>query len=127
MRRDPLDPTLQDQPALRDLLAVVGEFLGNIVDRVPDRDRYHALCCAYLIGVVDRELAHDGARDLAHRIKTFNGGQRALPEAIRALAAEIRSGDCDGRWDETFAIVLEHVIEKVRVSKPEHLDPLHRE
>ncbi|MSR15169.1 MAG: hypothetical protein EXR86_11520 [Gammaproteobacteria bacterium] len=119
--------TLQDQPPVPGIMRVVREFLESIIDQVPDADRYHAMCCVYLMNVAERELAVDPvAPELKQRIDAFLGEIRPLPDAIQEFSVGLREGRCDARWDETFALVLAQVVAKVQVSKPDHLQPIHR-
>jgi hypothetical protein len=118
----------QDQPALSDILRVVREYIEGIIERVPDEDRYHAMCCVYLMSVAERELiAQEPDTELNARLHSLLGDASPKPIAIHELATRIRAGRCDAAWDETFALVLDQVINKVRVSKPDHLHPMHRE
>lgn len=118
----------QDEPGLTELLRTVREFLEKVTDELEDQDRYHALCASYLLSIAERELALGEAIDHAEqaRLTAFLGQSLALPDGYRRLAADIRAGSCDARWDEAVQLVLAHVVDKVRVSKPEYLDPLHR-
>lgn len=119
----------QDQPGFGEILRIVREYLESIVDKVPDEDRYHAMCCAYLMTVAEREHAVDGADavSLKQRADALLDACLPYPASVGLLAQRIREGACDTRWDDTFALVLAQVVNKVRVSKPEHLHQLHRE
>ncbi len=119
----------QDLPQLTELVRTVREFVDDITDRVPDKDRYHAMCASYLLAVAERELGAGAALNAAEeeRLAAFCGKPVILPEAYNELAQAIRVGRHDANWDETFALVFAHVSNKVRVSKPEHLDAMHRE
>jgi Domain of unknown function (DUF6285) len=119
----------QDQPGIAEILRVVREYLDKIVERVPIEDRYHAMCCQYLMTVAEREIAAESrdSDDFKARLDAFLGQTMPVSDAIRELANRIRTGQCDSTWDDTFSLVLDQVISKVRVSKPEHLDPMHRE
>ena len=119
----------QDLPDLPELLRTVREYLDDITDKVPDKDRYHAMCSSYLLAVAERELkvGVDFNRDEERRLADFLGRPVVLPAGYAALGREIRAGSHDADWDTVFALVLAHVINKVNVSKPEHLDAMHRE
>jgi hypothetical protein len=117
-----------DQPALPDLLRVVREYLEHVQDQVPDRERYHALCCAYLLAVAEREVTQ--GRALADASAARIAGYLGMPPgggASRALADALRAGRLDEDWDGAFALVLAQVVDKVRISRPDYLDPMHRE
>ncbi len=119
----------QDQPSLPDILRVVRDFIEQIKEDVPDKDRYHAMCCSYLLSVAEREISDDAR--LADKkndvLCTFLGRPMVPLAATRALAAGLREGRFDEQWDKVTELVLHHVIDKVMVSKPEHLNAIHRE
>jgi hypothetical protein len=119
---------LQDQPDIPEILRSVREFITEISDGLDDQQRYHALCANYLLTIVEREVALGRGMDEAAeaRLQAFLGATVPLPELSARLCAAIRSGECDTRWDETVALVMDQVIAKVRVTKPDHLDPMHR-
>lgn len=129
MSADTATDTGMDQPDLPDLLRVVREYLEHIQGQVPDHERYHALCCAYLLAVAEREITQ--GRPLVAASTARLGGYLGLPpqsgSVTRALAEALRSGHLDADWDGAFAQVLAQVIDKVRISRPEHLHPMHRE
>jgi len=109
----------QDQPSLIEILRVVREFIDDSKDALPEKDRYHALCCSYLLALAEREVA-------AGALPGARASEAATTDARRELAVRVRAGECDADWDRTFERVLHDVIEKVRISKPEHLDAMHR-
>lgn len=112
----------RDAPELPEILRTAREFIDEITDRLSGQDRYHALCTSYLLAVAERELADGPAIDQAERAAFSEwAGDTAT------LAAQIRSGALDAQWDRLFPQLLTHVINKVRISKPEHLHPMHRE
>jgi hypothetical protein len=111
----------RDAPELPEILRTVREFIEEITGRLNGQDRYHAMCANYLLAVAERELAQGPAVDAAEQAAFAH-----LPGNKAALAAQIRSGEFDAQWDELFPLMLNHVINKVRISKPEHLHPMHR-
>ena len=111
----------RDQPGVEEILVTVREFIDEITDRLDGIDRYHAMCSSYLLGVAQRELMHGGAADAADALALAG-----LPQEAGELAARLRQGEFDAQWDALLPRMLEHVINKVRISKPEHLDPLHQ-
>lgn len=119
----------QDLPTLTDLLRVVREFIEEVKDTVPDKDRYHALCCIHLLSIAEREIAQGAHLDAeaAGALGAFLGERHDPAAASRALAQGLRAGHFDARWDEVAPLVLRTVIDKVRVVKPDHLHPMHRE
>lgn len=117
----------QDNPAFAELLRTVREFIDDITPKLEGQDRYHGLCASYLLSITEREGALGEAidREEAAALAAFNGTRAPLPEAWAALAGDIRRGQCDERWDELMTLVTRHVVNKVRVSKPDHLHPMH--
>jgi len=118
----------QDNPSIPELLRTVREFIEEITPKLEGQDRYHALCTSYLVSIVERELAYGGAidRDEQAALRGFTGRDEPLAAGYSALAREIRAGTHDARWDALATLLLEHVANKVRVSKPDHLHPMHR-
>ncbi len=118
----------QDHPPLGELLRTVREFIDDITPKLDGQDRYHGLCAAYLVSIVERELTQGGAldRDEAATLIAFNGTSSALPDAYAELAGQIRRGQHDQRWDKLMALIIQHVVNKVSVSKPDYLHAMHR-
>ena len=121
-----------DAPDLPGLLDAVKEFVTEITPRLTGRDRYHALCSVYLLEIAQRELSeweHQATADDA-RIRALtgaaDGGAASAREARADLCALIRRGDFDSSLDQLHAELLAHVVDKVRVSKPDVLAELHR-
>lgn len=98
------------RPSTPDLVRVVSDFLEQIGPRLESGDRYQSLVCRHILGMVERELTGEPLTD--------------IDEA--ALAAAIRAGARDGDWDATFAAVLDRTIERLKITKPDHLAPEHR-
>jgi len=117
-----------DLPELRDILRVVREFIEHVTDSVPAKDRYHALCCSYLLSIAERELAQDGQIPPAtHQLLHDFLGACDPAAATGLLSENLQAGRYDERLDEVLPLVLRLVIDKVRMTKPEHLAPLHQE
>ena len=118
----------QDRPDLGDLLSTVQSFVERITPKLAGEDRYHAQVAAYLLAICGREIAVPaGAAEVERRmIADFLGRDGDLPELTQALSAEIRSGACDARWDDTLALVLDRTVAKVAVVRPDHLAAEHR-
>ena len=111
----------RDQPGVEEILLTVREFIEDITDRLDGIDRYHALCASYLLAVAQREVVHGSAADAADA-----AALAGLPQDPVELAARLRKGDFDDQWDALLPRMLEHVVNKVRISKPEHLEPMHQ-
>jgi hypothetical protein len=118
-----------DRPTLPELLRTVREFIDSVTTSVPDKDRYHALCASYLLAVAEREVSTPAALDEAERqaLERFMGETGSLTDLYDRFAIQLRDGRYDDRWDAALELILAQVIQKIRVSKPEYLHPMHRE
>lgn len=119
----------QDLPDLPDLLRTVRDFIDAMTPVVPDKDRYHAMCCSYLLAVAEREVT-GGARASQHMALALEAlGQNAgmSLDSTETLATRLREGALDAHWDAALEAVLTLVLARVRVSKPGHLHPMHQE
>lgn len=119
----------QNQPGLPDILREVRAFIDAVTPTVEEKDRYHAMCCSYLLAVAERELTLGEAAETemrAARAALAEASGIPLPDEV-ALAARLREGRLDAYWDAALESVLRQVIARVRISKPTHLDPLHEE
>jgi hypothetical protein len=111
----------RDQPDVIEILRTVKEFVDEITEQLGGQERYHAMCASYLLAIAERELILGPTLDANE-----HNAAGAFPDDVAELSARIRSGEFDSQWDGVFAFVLDHVIHKVRISKPEHLHPLHQ-
>jgi hypothetical protein len=113
----------QYQPDLNDLLHTVRAFLEDVGPRLGEGDRYQARVAAFLVGVAERELAGGEAADRAFeaRLGALLGFPGDIANLTGRLCEAIRSGELDGRWDETVALVLGDVVDKVKIVRPDHL------
>jgi hypothetical protein len=119
----------QDQPDIEEILTTVREFAENVARRSSGAERYDALCAAFLMGVVQRELDL-GERQDARQLTQLQGlidGQGNLAELYKVFGREVRSGGYDHSWQQAFEFALDQVIDKVRVTNPDHLEARHRE
>jgi hypothetical protein len=96
---------MQDRPDAPDLLAAVARYLAeDLLPHVPPRQRFQVRVAANACAIVAREWeAEVGRPDRAEQ---------------RELAAAIRAGEWDDRWDEVVALVTESVRAKVDVAHP---------
>ncbi|MFO7280837.1 MAG: DUF6285 domain-containing protein, partial [Thermoanaerobacterales bacterium] len=104
-----------DAPTAGQLVEAVREFLeGDVMAATEGRVRFHARVAARALAIVERELAAgDGpARALAERLAALGVADEA------ELAAAVRSGDLDDRWDEVVAAVAATVADKLAVANP---------
>lgn len=92
-------------PATPELLAAVAEFIEQIETRLDSGERYHALVCRHLLAMVQRELTEEPLPD----------------EDEAALAAAIRAGGHDGEEETLLDTLLARTIDRVRITKPDHL------
>jgi hypothetical protein len=104
-----------DAPSAVELIEAVREFLeGDVTDATEGRVRFHARVAARALAIVERELASADrmAADHAARLAALGFASDA------ELAAAIRSGACDDRWDEVAAAVRATVADKLAVANP---------
>lgn len=118
----------QDLPDLPELLRTVREFIDEVTPQLDGRDRYHGLCASYLLTIAERELSLGSDIDAEERanLAQFIGMEAELGHGYATLARAIRSGRLDERWDQLMTLLMQHVVNKVRVTRPEHLHPMHR-
>ncbi len=104
-----------DAPTAGQLLEAVREFLeGDVMGATEGRVRFHSRVAAKALAIVERELAAGGGPSVAHadRLGALGFGSDA------ELAAGIRSGALDDRWDEVAAAVRATVADKLAVANP---------
>ncbi len=118
-----------DLPLLPDILRVVREYLDSIKDAVPEKDRYHAICCSHLLSIAEREVTQEPgfAVEAATALNRFLGKTLSLEEATLEFAHGLRAGAFDEQWENVSGLVLQSVIDKVMITKPDQLHPMHRE
>ena len=106
-----------DAPSAVELVEAVREFLeGEVMNATDGRVRFHARVAARALAIVERELAAGGGPAAAHARRLA-----ALGFASDAqLAAAIRSGRLDDRWDEVAAAVRATVADKLAVANPDY-------
>ena len=104
-----------DAPTAAQLVEAVREFLeGDVMAATEGRVRFHARVAGRVLAIVQRELeAGDGpARAHAARLAALGAADDA------ELAAAIRAGALDDRWDEVAAAVRATVADKLAVANP---------
>jgi hypothetical protein len=123
---------MQDRPTAAELLEALREFLErDVLTSLEGRRKFHTRVAINVVRILERELAGE---DAALRAEWERLGQPVTVEgtpardavegANRILAARIRSGDLDDRWDETLEAVRETVVDKLRIANPAWLaDP----
>jgi len=119
----------QDRPSINDLLLTVQKFLDDTGPTLTGEAKYHAQVSSYLLGICERELrlAGDFDRKEAAALQAFLKSDASLPEATETLCRNIRAGKYDGNWDALLDLVLAQTIDKVKVVRPGHLAPMHRD
>ena len=119
----------QDLPTLPDLLRTVRAYIDDITPRVPDADRYHAMCCSYLLAVAEREVLAGPAAEgrMTQALDALRATTGLAVGDAEALASALRAGSLDAHWTAAFDTVLALVRARVDISKPGHLHPMHQE
>jgi aminoglycoside phosphotransferase (APT) family kinase protein len=111
------DGAPHDAPTAGQLIEAVREFLeGDVMGATGGRVRFHARVAAKALAIVERELAAGDGLSQAHaaRLAALGYGTEA------DLAAAIRSGALDDRWDEVAAAVRVTVADKLVVANPSY-------
>ena len=118
----------QDNPDIHEILTTVREFAEGVASRTQGAERYDALCAAFLMGVVQRELNLGEQQDEAQqaRLQALLGCSGDLIELYRDFSARVRRGDYDQDWQPAFDFAFEQVVDKVRVTNPDYLEAEHR-
>lgn len=120
-----------DWPTLPEIITTVREYIDDLTPRLAAMDRYHALCALQLLDVAQRELnewqPRASADDASLRALAALGAEVPRDELTARLSAQIHAGLFDARMPELEAAMLQHVIAKVRVTKPGYLAAEHRE
>lgn len=100
--------------AVQLLEAVRGYLLGDVSDATEGRTRFHALVAANTLSTIAREitLSDELDRRRAGRLDALGFASE------RALAAAIRSGSLDDRFDEVSEAVMGSVIDRLAVNNP---------
>ena len=120
-----------DWPSLPELINTVRDYIDDLTPRLQGMDRYHALCSLQLLDVVQRELHEWTPRETPDdaRLRALGdlGPEVPRDELTARLSAQIHAGKFDQRMAELERAMLEHVMAKVRVTKPGLLAAEHRE
>jgi hypothetical protein len=109
---------MHDRPTMAELVEAVREFLERDVIAATDgRVQFHTRVAVNALGMVERELRDGPAQAAAHAERLAALGVASEAE----LAAAIRAGDLDDRYDEVKAAVWDTVRDKLRVANPKYL------
>ena len=108
-----------DRPTARELVEAVREFLErDVMAATEGRVQFHTRVAVNVLGTVQRELELGPEQAAAHHARLD-----ALGFADEAeLAAAIRSGSVDDRYDEIKSAVAATVKDKLTVANPKYLD-----
>ncbi len=111
---------LHGRPTAAELVEAVREFLErDVMPGTEGRLSFHARVATNALGMVERELAMGGSLAAAHADRLAGLGFADDAE----LAAAIRAGAVDDRYDEVKAAVWESVQDKLRVANPGYPEP----
>ena len=108
-----------DRPTIDELLHAVEEFLQDESASASDRGRrFNLRLAANAVAIVRRQLAVGATQEVAHaaRLARLEMGDDAQ------LAAAIRGGALDDRYDEVLEIVREAVLDKLAVANPRYAE-----
>jgi aminoglycoside phosphotransferase (APT) family kinase protein len=109
-----------DRPTMAELVEAVREFLETeVMDSADGGLRFHARVAANALAIVERELASGPDQVVAHAARL--GALGVADDA--ELAAAIRSGKMDDRWEDVVAAVAASVRDKLDVAHPGYTDP----
>jgi aminoglycoside phosphotransferase (APT) family kinase protein len=104
-----------DRPTAAEVAEAVREWVeGDLATGTEGRLRFHGRVAANALGMLERELRLGPAHDAAHRRRLAALGV----DDDQALAAAIRAGQLDDRWDEVLGAVWSAVVDKLAVSHP---------
>ncbi len=125
---DPVDPAADPAPAVAglygrptaaELVEATAEMLEHeVMPATEGRLAFQARVAANALRIVERQLARAGADEASHHQRLAALGY----EDEEALAADIRSGRCDDRWDEVTAVVAASVRDRLVVANPAWLE-----
>ena len=108
-----------DRPTAAELVEAVREFLErDVMPATEGRVQFHTRVAVNVLATVQREIELGPEQATAHAERLRSLGYASEAE----LAAAIRRGDLDDRYDEIKAAVLDTVTDKLRVANPKYLD-----
>lgn len=112
-------PGPHDAPTAAQLVEAVRELLeGDVMAATTGRVRFHVRVAANALAMVQRELELGPVLAAIHADRLAALGVASEAE----LAAAIRSGALDERWDEVVAAVRATVADKLAVANPTYDD-----
>ncbi len=104
-----------DRPSGAELAEAVREWVtGDVADATSGRVRFHTRVAANVLATIERELRLGPAHAAAHRARL----RRLGFDDDAALAAAVRGGELDDRFDAVRAEVWSSVRDKLAVANP---------
>ena len=102
------------------------EYLTLLQPKLDARDRYFALCCVYLLEIVDREIKADLSsagdnKGLFDELLDDVVGT-STREKMKRICEDIREGQFDHDLNRLHRQVFEHVVGKVQISNPDEIE-----
>ncbi|WP_334143095.1 DUF6285 domain-containing protein [Rhabdothermincola sp.] len=109
-----------DRPTAAELVEAVRELLErDVLDVTDGQVRFHVRVAVNVLRMVERELAEGPVMAEAHARRLEQVGFTSDAE----LAAAIRAGVLDSRYEEIKAMIHDSVLDKLRVANPDYLEP----
>jgi aminoglycoside phosphotransferase (APT) family kinase protein len=106
-----------DRPTAAELAEAVREWVeGDVAAATSGRVRFHTRVASKVLAMLERELHLGPTQASAHRERLKRLGY----QDDAALAAAIRGGDLDDRWDDTLAACWEAAVDKLAVANPDY-------
>jgi len=118
----------QDKPDIKEILVTVKQLLESMANKSQGSERYDALCGAFLLSVVDRELDFGARQDESQsgELKALLGGEGSLSDLYQQFCQRVRKGEMDEQWPAAFDFAFKQVVDKVSVTNPNYLAAMHR-
>ncbi|MDJ0770404.1 MAG: DUF6285 domain-containing protein [Ilumatobacter sp.] len=107
-----------DAPSAAELLEAVREWLEGGFANGLTPSPFHARVAANMLAIVERELSLGPEQAVRHRERLGRFGVADDAD----LAARIRSGQLDDRFDEVRELVWASVRDKLAVANPRYLE-----
>lgn len=108
-----------DRPTAGELIEAVREWIeGDVADATSGRVRFHTRVASKALAIIERELRLGPAQAVAHATRLADLG--VVDDA--ELAAAIRAGQLEHRWDEVLEACWSATVDKVAVANPGYAD-----
>ena len=114
---------MYDRPEIRELVAVVKEFLERqAMPALEGRVAFHARVAANALGIVERELElADTANDTeGERLRALLGSDGGLDDLNRELCRRLRSGDLTAETPGLLDHLRATTLAKLAVDQPRY-------